>query len=159
MATNPNKGKSHQEAWRRIAIATTEGYYFEVVAICESIISDRLLSYVLGVDQTCKFKETTNFGSLIDKWRDLSSGILPPHGSVDLGEAVDTWRKERNSVIHGLAKSLPGTPTEPVPAFINKAKSTAEDGVKLAKAVKKWHEAQLKVHRQRIAAATQAANP
>ncbi len=147
MAINTAKYLSYREAWRRIKVASSQGFYFEVVSLCESIISDRLLSYVRGTDPTNKATVHTNFSTLIAQWRKLASGSLPTYGNSDLGAAVDAWRGERNTIIHGLTKSEPGTQTMPVQSFIDRAKQAAQTGEALARAVSSWHKKQLRAHR------------
>ncbi|TAJ79068.1 MAG: hypothetical protein EPO42_06820 [Gallionellaceae bacterium] len=144
---NTAKYLSYAEAWRRIKDATSQGFYFEVVTLCESIISDRLLSYVRGADSTNKATVLTPFSTLIAQWRKLASGKLPVHGNSDLGAAVDAWRLERNAIIHGLTKSEPGTPTAQVQPFIARAEQAAKTGAALARAVSSWHRRQLRAHR------------
>ena len=137
---------SFTEAWRRINAAMEGEFYFEVVTLCESIISDRLLSYVRGVKTNSTAGITTPFGTLIQEWRSLAGKNLPIHGSSDLGFAVDAWRVERNAIIHGFAKSMPETETEPVESFIKRAETAATNGVLLAKAVSHWQKQKLRAH-------------
>ena len=130
----------HREAWRRIKSANENGYYFEAVTICESIIVDRLLSYVLGVSPNCNRKKLKSFGNVIEKWRELThrqpNDTLKQNDGSDLGQCVDDWRKNRNEVVHSLAKSHPGTKMMELNEFLALAKETATEGEELAKAVK-----------------------
>src|ERR1039458_436299 len=103
-----------QKVCRIYPLVFTKTLYFEVVTICESIISDRIFSYVKGFNPASKANIKTPFERLISEWRTLAQGNLPQHGTSDLGQAVNSWRIERNDVVHGLAKSLPGEPTLPV---------------------------------------------
>jgi hypothetical protein len=146
MTRNKNKYLSYAEAWRRINAAMEKGFYFEVVTLCESIISDRLLSYIRGVNKQSTVGIKTSFATLIKDWKSLAAGMLPKHGSSELGDAVDAWREERNTIIHGLTKSMPGTETDAVEPFIERAKTAACRGVLLARAVSKWHRCQLAAH-------------
>lgn len=136
---------SYAEAWRRIKAANNAGFHFEAVTICESIISDRLLSFVAGTEPEPSSKLTvkTPFGELIKRWRTQTKELPELHG-VDLGYAVDQWRNQRNKIVHGLAKSAPGTPPEDLDAFLTQAKETAMRGAALARAVCRWHQARLK---------------
>jgi len=137
---NQPKYLSYKAAWERISGAMEAGYYLEVVAICESIISDRLLSYIEGV-QGRQVPLKTSFGKLIQRWRKQSGAIKSSRGQ-DLIAAVDKWRDDRNTVVHGLVKSAPGRPTEDVDSFIEFARITAEEGCALARAVSSWHKKQ-----------------
>ena len=152
---SPNLPKylSYTEAWRRIKSAHCTGFYFEVVTICESIISDRLLSFV-SAKSSSNIDTRVSFADLTKRWRKLAAGPLPRHGDADLGTAIDLWREERNTIVHGLVKSSPGTPTAPVEEFVQRAKKAADDGVALAKAVQRWHRQQLKSHQASLPASS-----
>jgi hypothetical protein len=149
VTTNTAKYLTYTEAWRRIKNATAGGFYFEVVTICESIISDRIFSYVKGVNPASKANIKTPFERLISEWRTLAQGNLPQHGTSDLGQAVNSWRIERNAVVHGLAKSFPGAPTLPVITFLTRAQNAAVEGAALARSVSNWHKKQLTTHRRK----------
>jgi hypothetical protein len=140
----------YREAWRRIKCADEQGFHFETVTLCESIISGRLLSYIVGVSPESKPGKT--FFDLIIKWRNLVNerpDDRPPQlNGIDLVEAVDSWRVERNKVIHSLAKLPPGGDPESLEKFMERAKNAAIEGAKLAKAVKKWHKERLTAHRK-----------
>ncbi len=146
MSTNAAKYLSYREAWRRINAATKEGYFFEAVTLCESIISDRLLSYVRGVNPSSKANIHTKFATLIAEWRKLA-GTLPVHETTDLGEAIDLWRKVRNEVVHGLAKSMPETATQELQSYMKRVEEAGRSGVALARAVSNWHTKQLADYR------------
>lgn len=141
MAKNTAKYLSYTEAWRRINDAMSKGFYFEVVTLCESIISDRLLSYVCGVNPSSSANIRTPFARLIKDWRRLGAGTLSVQGHPHLGAEVDAWRVERNLVLHGLTKSPPGSPTAPVQPFIVRAEQAAKTGVVLARVVSTWQRA------------------
>jgi predicted type IV restriction endonuclease len=145
---NKAKGQSYAEAWRRIKQANENGYHFEAVAICESIISDRLLSYVLGKAPDSSANTRTALFDLIAEWRRLSAPknkttIAEYAETLLLIQKVDDWRIERNTVLHGLVKSMPGTATPEVEPVILKARKTANNGAALARAVLVWHRKQL----------------
>lgn len=168
MKMNPNekknvaKGLSYKEAWRRIRDANEEEFYFEAVTICESIISDRLWSYLVGNQSSAD--ERTSFANLITDWKKRTKGTLPQIKlpgtieSVDLGEAVDAWRKHRNAVVHGIVKSKPGTPTKPIEQFLEEASQAARDGEFLARRVSDWHKKQLREHRRNQSVKTDPPN-
>lgn len=46
---NAAKFWSYREAWTRIKQAQEQGFYLEAVTIEESIISDRLMSYLISI--------------------------------------------------------------------------------------------------------------
>ena len=133
---------SYAEAWRRINASIDLGFYFEAIAICESIMADRILSYILGVKPQCKMNANTQFSKLIVEWRNTAGSKLIANNK-NLGDAVNVWRIERNSAIHGLAKSMPGTPTEQTHSFLEKARKCAIQGKQLARDVSNWHRKQI----------------
>lgn len=142
MPSNKLKYLSYAEAWRRIAAGNKQGFYFEAVALCESILSDRLLSYLNAKSPNSKFDCRTRFAKLISEWRKTAPAASLQFGEEDLGEAVDAWRNARNDVIHGLTKSPPGTPTSELAPFLERAQETAKRGALLARAVSNWHRSQ-----------------
>ena len=92
MTSNAAKSLSYIEAWRRIKAATEGGFDFEAVAHCESIILDRLLSCVCGVDPSGNASAHAAFAKLIDDWRKLAR-TRPAH-------EPRSWRR-RGRVAHG----------------------------------------------------------
>jgi len=152
---NMNQYWRHREAWKRIESANEAEYYFEVVTLCESVISDRLLSYIGGVNPQIQTGRYETFAELIRTWKRLVSAReddkVPQIANKDLCTCVDEWRKKRNEIIHGLAKSRRGTNSETLDEFLGRAKSTANEGTNLAKAVNKWHKQRLKAHQRNVA--------
>lgn len=148
MTTPKNKAKemSYRVVWERIKAANNDGFHIEAIALSESIIADRLLSFVLGVDSSSKLTTRSPFKSLIDAWRKLAASkclCLEDKTFEDLGAAVAEWSAKRNNAIHGLVKSVPGTPTVDVDSFISDAKKAAAEGALLARKVSTWHKKQL----------------
>ncbi|MFP5229566.1 MAG: hypothetical protein ACLGXA_18285 [Acidobacteriota bacterium] len=148
MSRNTAKYLSYREAWRRINAAITDGYFFEAVTLCESIISDRLLSYVRGVSPSSKATIRTSFATLITEWRKLA-GTFPVHQTTDLGEAIDRWRVGRNAVVHGMTKSMPDTATHELQSYMKRVEEAARSGAALARAVSNWHRRQLASYRNK----------
>lgn len=143
IAGNAEKYESYREAWSRIKLAQENHFFLEAITIQESIISDRLISFLSRstAPHPLSFLESGKFPSfyrLIQYWRlefpkALQSGLYP-----DLIEAVDQWRCMRNKAIHAIVKSESGKPTKSIDEFLQKAKDTAEEGEKLAREVCKW---------------------
>jgi len=147
---NRPKFLSYREAWRRINAAQVGEFYFEVVTLCESIIADRVLSYVRGVDGGSEANVLTPFSKLIGGWRVLVKGTPSDVTTLDLIARVDRWRKNRNEVLHSLSKSMPGVATQDVDDFIQIAKEAAQEGAELARAVSNWHRGKLRNHRKLV---------
>jgi hypothetical protein len=136
---NPSKYLSYTKAWEQINAAIEAGFNLEAITIEESIIADRLLSYVQGVDPSSKIHDRSGLGELITRWRKLAgASLIKPDGS-DLGKITDEWRKKRNKAVHGLVKSAPGTSTMAPDDFFGLARQAAEEGKKLAREIQNWH--------------------
>jgi hypothetical protein len=138
IAGNASKYESYREAWSRIRLAQKNGFFLEAIAIQESIISDRLLSYLYRPTESTPplSKNHSRFPSLnelIQKWRSEFPDALPSGAYLDLIGAVDQWRCFRNEAIHAIVKSEPGQPTQPVDLFLQKAKEAAEAGDKITR--------------------------
>lgn len=131
---NTEKYLSYAEAHRRMNSACEQKFFLEAITIQESIISDRLLSYlngkkIISVDDP-KFKiNRVSFNSLIEK-------LGKTH---ELFSELNEWRENRNICVHSIAKSLPGEPTLSVNKFLEIAEKTAVLGKKLTRKVEDWH--------------------
>lgn len=140
---NPAKGESYKVAWQRIANAQKEKFYLEAIVIEESIISDRLISYLSRPTAHNPLKKSAHgrwpeFGCLVTEWRKAFPNGLAVKGFDNLPEAVDLWRDARNEAVHAIAKSDPGMPTVDVEVFLSRARLAAENGADLARAVSSW---------------------
>jgi hypothetical protein len=145
MNKNVPKYLSYNKGWARINSALEAGFYLEAITIQESIISDRLLSYVLGVAPNSKINTKTSLGKLIVQWRKYAGVSLERLDGTDLGRDTDAWRIKRNTVVHGLVKSAPGgTPELQSDDFFILARQSAEEGKALAREIQNWHRKMLR---------------
>lgn len=138
---NAPKYLSYREAWSRIKKAQEQGFYLEAVTLQESIITDRLISYLVGVgaiERAVKLHQYPSFAQLMNKWKMQNPNPIDIQDYKDLQTAVDEWRLKRNKVVHGMVKSHPGTATHEVMDFLEEAKLSAEQGKKLARAICHW---------------------
>ena len=55
--------------------------------------------------------------------------------------ALNAWKDDRNTAVHAIVKSDPGTPTVDIQEFLHLAEKAAEQGAKLARAISSWHQA------------------
>lgn len=143
-AGNAAKFFSYAEAWARIRLATKAGYFLEAVTIEESIVSDRLTSYL---QKTCGLAlpapVTRNLGRLIGRWADEFEARLKDEpdlleASRALRRKVDAWRERRNDVVHGLVKSTVGKTEDHIENFLAAAELSAVEGKAVARAVSSW---------------------
>ena len=126
---SPEIGKLRYETYKGVLSkykkAMEVGCYLEAITLMESIIFDRLASIVNeinGKDISTKM----SFGKLIKKTRDIE--FLSPYT-----EGLKKWKDNRNSAIHGMAKSLePGFNEK-----YNATKEVAEIGCELFREVDK----------------------
>ena len=142
---NAEKYRSYREAWARVKQAQEHGFYIEAVTIEESIISDRLTSYLVDaglVSRQRRLKDYPTFGNLISIWRRWANTQLASKMDRDnrdrlalLIDSVDLWRQKRNQIIHAIVKSHPHTPTTEIEGFVKLAQDSAAEGMRLARAV------------------------
>ena len=145
VAGNAEKYRSYREAWARVKQAQQHGFYIEAVTIEESIISDRLTSYLVDaglVARQRRLKDYPAFGNLINAWRRWANDQLARKMDrenrdklVLLIDSVDLWRQKRNQIIHAIVKSHPHTATTEIESFVKLAEDAADEGMRLARAV------------------------
>jgi len=145
------KFERYTEAFSRIDSSIKSGHYFEAITIEESIINDRVASFLSATESLSnKYIYRQGFASLIMLWK-LS--IKNP-GSVwedceDLISKVNKWRVKRNTYIHGLVK-FPYQQAKVVETmkFIKGAKLTALEGKELSRRVSEWRKRQSYIKRR-----------
>lgn len=137
---NSAKYFSYREAWSRIQKARGYGFYFEAVTLEESIISDRLISFLLhvGAIEPDARLDKYSFGQLIRIWSELVAEPISTEWFSDLRKAVDEWRRRRNKIVHGIVKSAPGVDSLDVLDFVKEAELVAFQGDALARAITDW---------------------
>jgi hypothetical protein len=143
---NASKYFSYAEAWARIGFAIKQGYFLEAVTIEESIVSDRLMSFL---QKTCsinlKPKVTKSLGLLTEHWAaefELRLAEDPEmlEASRALRSRLDAWRDRRNDVVHGLVKSTAGRHDDHIDNFLEGAERSAAEGKAVARAISRWVE-------------------
>ncbi len=112
-------------------------FYLEAITIQESIITDRLLSFVIR-------KELINTSDSKLLIRNISLNNLTKlskehFDDVALITELDEFRFSRNNCIHAMVKSFPGNPTQKVSEFQKLAKETSLSGRVLTRKVDAWH--------------------
>ena len=127
-------------------MAIDAGFFLEAVAIQESMMFDRIRSFLEHVVQE-EIPDETPFGRVVRRWeaelntdRKREQSIWDTEG--DLSKRVLDWIAARNVVVHKMARSRPGTPTMPIDQFMALAKSAAEAGALLCREVSDWHRKQ-----------------
>jgi hypothetical protein len=139
---NSTKKESYTYAFKQINIAIKATFYLEAITLCESIISDRLLSHLKGVGIK-KLKLKTSLAELIIEWKKFDKKIVWKERN-DLISDLNDWRVFRNNCIHSAAKAEPMSPTTPIEEFVANSKLCSEQGKKLARDICDWHKKKLK---------------
>jgi len=144
---NVKKYLSYREAWTRVKQSQAAGFYLESIALIESIISDRLTSVLVKsgqIQRKTEIRKYPGFSDLIQAWTALCPTPIEQGIYSNLQASVDTWRLNRNRLIHGMVRSHPGSPTVDILDFVTDAQLTAQQGEKLARAVCSWSSRWLK---------------
>lgn len=147
---NIKKGDSFTYAYARINESINDGFFLEAVTLAESIISDRLYSFVKHHEANSenasksstkekKANKRTSLQNLIVKARRIKTLQIKTKSGADMFDAVDDWRVQRNQCVHSVAKSEPGTATMSVEEFVAMAKEAALKGKELARLICNWH--------------------
>jgi hypothetical protein len=145
------KKDRYTEAFARIESSISSEHYFEAITIEESIISDRIVSFLDSMDLV-KVDELhrQSFASLITLWK---FAVLTPSAIWEpcegLIKEVDEWRKRRNKYVHGLVRfpnqraNIPTTKE-----FLQGAKNAAVKGKELSRSVSNWRSRQVAIKRR-----------
>lgn len=112
-------------------------FYLEAITIQESIITDRLLSFVIR-------KELINTSDSKLLIRNISLNNLTKLSKEHFDDEalikeLEEFRFSRNNCIHAMVKSFPGNPTQKVSDFQKLAKETSLSGKVLTRKVDAWH--------------------
>jgi hypothetical protein len=133
---------SYAMAWGWIKRAIAHRFFLEAVTLEESIIADRLISYLCRVRalHPDRSLERLNFGNLIASWKKIVPAPITDPFFPDLQCAADEWRKRRNHVVHGTVKSMPGSVHHDIGTFKEEAERCAKDGQRIAMSICNWCE-------------------
>lgn len=143
---NARKYEAYREAWARVKQAQQDGFFLEAITIQESIISDRLISFLSrpGASNECVSKMEKgrffSFYKIIECWRSECHQPVHSGNYPDLIDAVDQWRKSRNEAIHAIVKIKDDNKSHTIDSFLQKAKHVAKEGEQLAREVCKWQQ-------------------
>lgn len=130
-------------AHTRIQEAMKAGFYLEAITITESMITDRLLAsrdHLRGEERKAK----ATLGALLQKHlKDEATGVAPRaarEGEKTIFEQLYSWREQRNDLLHGIAKCLPGSEVEleTTTKLMERARLQAEKGLALFRSLDGW---------------------
>lgn len=104
-------GQSRYETYKatieRINKAMDASFYVEAIALCESIIADRLESLANQISQSSKYSYVT-IGKLTEYLLGTKQRVLLTQEIVDVVNKIKNWTKKRNSAVHEMAKNIEG---------------------------------------------------
>jgi hypothetical protein len=134
---NYYKFYSYRYAFSQMKKAIEGKFYLEAITIQESIITDRLLSFVIR-------KELINTSDSKLLIRNISLNNLTKLSKEHFDDEalikeLEEFRFSRNNCIHAMVKSFPGNPTQKVSDFQKLAKETSLSGKVLTRKVDAWH--------------------
>jgi len=135
---NEAKFLSYREAWARIRLATKMRFYLEAVTIEESIISDRMLSFL---EKSCGVVlGGHSLNKTSKEWiKHSMNRVGAKSESAVEAEAIFTklnsWRELRNKVVHGIVKSKVSSHEDHIDNFLDAAAVAAAEGEKIARSV------------------------
>lgn len=141
---NYYKFYSYRYAYSQMKKAIEGKFYLEAITIQESIITDRLLNFVIrnnirSISEDELHKTIAYLNKLIE------------HCKVHFDDEtifveLNKFRISRNNCIHAMVKSFPGNPTQKVSEFQKLAKETSLSGKTLTRKVDAWHSRMKKKH-------------
>lgn len=138
---NVKKNKSYRHAWGDIKKAIGTGHFAQAVTREESIIRDRLISFLCKVNELNRNDPSVKnmpLRILVKRWKKTCPDPIRDAYFADLQTSTDEWIKKRNKVIHEIVASLPGEEHPDVIEFKGEEKSAAVDGVRLVKSIQNW---------------------
>lgn len=117
--------------------AIQEKFYLEAITIQESIITDRLLSFVIR--KGLLVISDNNFYLPNVSLNNLTKLSKEYFDDETLISELNAFRLSRNNCIHAMVKSYPGNPTQKVGDFQKLAKETSLVGRLLTRKIAAWH--------------------
>ena len=132
LASTPERGHERCDTFKRVLgrykDAMDKAFYLEAITLMESLISDRLESYMSRniADNDYSF---STLERLIRGLRRIETTSMP----VD---SIEAWKQQRNILLHEMAKIEEGN-YEPFDVKYKRAKQCAEDGLELFRVIDK----------------------
>jgi len=134
---NYYKFYSYRYAYSQMKKAIEGKFYLEAITIQESIITDRLLNFVIrnnikNISEEELYKSIAYLNKLIEHCK-------PYFEDENLYNELNDFRFSRNNCVHAMVKSYPGNPTQKVSEFQKLARETSFSGRILTRKVDAWH--------------------
>lgn len=132
----------------RLKQAYNNGYYFEVIALCDMIITDRIEAYIQYlVYEDDSHYETSSIGLAIQvmgKARN-EKGLVADEEYSDLYKLVASFANDRNNALHRYLLVRNDNSELSLDERLELLKSVAKSGMAIAKLVKNWTRRQIKL--------------
>lgn len=134
---NYYKFYSYRYAYSQMKKAIESKFYLEAITIQESIITDRLLNFVIRnklitISENELHRPIVFLNKLIEYTK-------VHFDDENIFKELNEFRVSRNNCIHAMVKSYPGTPTQKVCDFQKLSKETSLSGRVLTRKVDAWH--------------------
>jgi len=138
---NKLRGELYSEAFDRMSQGLSDGRYFEVIAIADSVITDRIQS----VTQTILHEEPEQYihtaigvavHALMSEIKDRQLELDPEF--ISLIKEINTtskWIQNRNEVTHGFVVVTPKSVDQSIEDRQRKLQETAELGARFAREI------------------------
>ena len=134
---NYYKFYSYRYAYSQMKKAIEGKFYLEAITIQESIITDRLLNFVIRNNiKNISEQELHKPIAFLNK---LIGHCKPFFEDENLYNELNEFRFSRNNCVHAMVKSYPGNPTQKISEFQKLAKATSLSGKTLTRKVDAWH--------------------
>ena len=130
---------SYKYAHEQIKRAIENGFFLEAITIEESIINDRLYPLYRKFSKNNMTLDRLTIGVITNMLKQMSVEDLSNLQIAFLNE-LDDFREKRNTCLHQIAKSEPGTAPMDISEFIKLSKTTAMAGKKLTGKISTWAE-------------------
>lgn len=151
---NMRKQESYKLAFGMMNDALDRDCPLQAIAIAESILTDRLSS-TLNVGRSKKPPKDT-LGKVLSEWHPVKPGTSRNANSnlfdsemESLFPKLEAWWKERNALLHGIAKSAQGeVPEICAEEFPLRAMKAAKDGLALVRKADAWAKRQIRKSRK-----------
>ncbi len=149
---NMPKFNAYRLAFGMIKDALEKGCPLQAIAIEESVLTDRLSS-TLNVGRPNR-RAKSSLGCALGEWHPKKSNASRNAALFDdymemLFPKLDAWWKNRNALLHGIAKSAQGgTPEIDAADFMAYAMKTAKEGLMLVRKVDAWTKRQISAARK-----------
>lgn len=136
---NYTKYESYKFAFDQIDLAIEKGFYLEAITIEESILADRLISFLQMNGKKVNSKFT--LGGCFDPLKHFDCDFSIKDNE-DFRVELDHWWDKRNECLHAIVKSNRGDPTIEVEEFLEISRATALQGKFLSRRIADWVKSQ-----------------